>query len=355
MTALSSMRKDFGEAEQTMQAVICLEPGRLALVERPVPAAELGSVPVDIRAIGICGTDFHIFEGTHPFLEYPRIMGHELSGIVAEGSRSVGLPPGTPVIVNPYIACGVCIACRKGKPNCCTRLNVLGVHIDGGMCERIVVPEENLYPAGGLSLRDAAMVEFLSIGAHAVRRSELGRGDRAVVVGAGPIGVATALFARLAGAEVTVMDIAEKRLAYIESAFGLGQAILAGPHAGAEIERLTGGDFFDVVFDATGNARAMEGSFGLVAHGGKLVMVGVLKADIAFADGEFHKREMTVLATRNATRKDFRTVTGAIADGLIPLDALNTHSGTLASLPEAMPAWLKSTEPPLKAIVTVAP
>jgi 2-desacetyl-2-hydroxyethyl bacteriochlorophyllide A dehydrogenase len=353
MTALTSRRTDFTGAEHAMQAVICLEPGRLALVERPVPVAAPGWVPVDIGAIGICGTDFHIFEGTHPFLEYPRVMGHELSGIVAEGSRSVGLPPGTPVIVNPYIACGACIACRKGRPNCCTSLKVLGVHIDGGMCERIVMPEENLYPAGTLSLRDAAMVEFLSIGAHAVRRSELRRGDRAVVVGAGPIGVATALFARLAGAEIAVMDVAEKRLAYVERAFGLGRTILAGKDAGAEIERLTGGDNFDVVFDATGNARAMEASFGLVAHGGKLVMVGVLRADITFSDAEFHKREMTVLATRNATRKDFRTVTGAIADGLIPLDALNTHSGTLTGLPEAMPAWLASSEPPLKAIVTV--
>lgn len=336
-----------------MRAIVCPEPGKLERIERPFPEPANGLVAVDVKAVGICGTDFHIFEGTHPFLAYPRVMGHELSGVVAGGATSEDLAPGTPVVINPYLSCGHCVACRKGKPNCCATLKVLGVHIDGGMCERILVPEENLYPARDLSLRDAAMIEFQAIGAHAVRRSELQKGDRALVVGAGPIGVGTGIFARLAGGAVTLMDISESRLAFLADRVGFRESIRAGDGALAEIDRQTAGDRYDVVFDATGNAKAMEASFAFVASGGTLVFVGVRAADITFSDPEFHRKEMTLKATRNATRADFDTVMSAVRAGQVPMDALNTHSGALDDLPEALPAWLRSSDPPLKAIVTV--
>jgi 2-desacetyl-2-hydroxyethyl bacteriochlorophyllide A dehydrogenase len=280
-------------------------------------------------------------------------MGHELSGVVAGGAASPDLAPGTRVVINPYLSCGRCVACRKGKPNCCATRKVLGVHVDGGMCERILVPEGNLYPANDLSLRDAAMIEFQAIGAHAVRRSEVRAGDRVLVVGAGPIGVGTGIFARLAGGAVTLMDISQPRLDVLADRFGFGAGIRAGADALAEIDRQTGGDRYDVVFDATGNARAMEGSFAYVASGGTLVFVGVRNADITFSDPEFHRKEMTLKATRNATREDFETVMAAVRGGQVPMDALNTHSGTLDELPEAMPAWMGGPELPLKAVVTV--
>ena len=219
------------------------------------------------------------------------------------------------------------------------RLQVLGVHIDGGMCERIVVPEENLYPAGTLSLRDAAMVEFLAIGAHAVRRSEL----------------AAAATARWSSAPARSAWHRALRPPRRRRRHGHGRRREAArlcrerfrhredhPRRRAcraqQIERLTGGDFFDVVFDATGNARAMEASFGLVAHGGTLVMVGVLKADITFSDAEFHKREMTVLATRNATREDFESVMAAIGAASADRELI-THRTTLAGAVEDLPRW----------------
>jgi hypothetical protein len=336
-----------------MRAIVCPEPGKLERIELPLPQPAKGLVAVDVKAIGICGTDFHIFEGTHPFLAYPRIMGHELSGVVAGGAASEDLAPGTPVVINPYLSCGHCVACRKGKPNCCATLNVLGVHIDGGMCERILVPEGNLYPAQDLSLRDAAMIEFQAIGAHAVRRSELRKGDRVLIVGAGPIGVGAGIFARLAGGHVTLMDISEARLGFLADRLGFRESIRASEGALAEIDRVTGGDRYDVVFDATGSAKAMEASFAFVASGGTLVFVGVRNADITFSDPEFHRKEMTLKATRNATRADFDTVMAAVRAGHVPMDALNTHSGALDDLPEAMPGWLHAPDPPLKAIVTV--
>lgn len=335
-----------------MKAIVCSEPGKLERTERPEPMPVPGFVPIDIKAIGICGTDFHIYKGLHPFLEYPRIMGHELSGVVAEGADSTTLRPGTPVVINPYFSCGHCRPCHRGKPNCCANIAVLGVHIDGGMCERVLVPEQNLYPAGDLSLRDAAMIEFLAIGAHAVRRSEVQSSDRVLVVGVGPIGVGTALFARLAGAEVTIMDVSERRLEMVADQLGFTQTIQAGESALSAADRMTDDDRFDVVFDATGNDRAMMASFDFVGSGGTIVMVGVLKATISFDDADFHRRELTIRATRNATSEDFETVMAAVAAGHIPMDAINTDTAPLMELPEKMPEWLASDAPPLKAIVT---
>ncbi|HEV7283501.1 MAG TPA: zinc-binding alcohol dehydrogenase family protein [Kaistia sp.] len=336
-----------------MKSVICVEPGRLEFIERPDPEAPAaGFAVVDIKHVGICGTDYHIFEGKHPFLEYPRVMGHELSGVVSAVGPGGTLKVGTPVVINPYIACGHCVACRKGKPNCCTSIRVLGVHSDGGMAEKITMPEGNLYPAEGLSLRDAAMVEFLAIGAHAVRRSQP-EGGRALVVGIGPIGLGAAIFARIAGLEVTLLDSSEERLAFARETLGFQNTALTGPNAQATLLEQTQGDGFDVVFDATGNAQAIEAGFALVAHGGAYVLVSIVKDRISFSDPEFHKREMMLIGSRNATKVDFDHVVASIKAGLVPLDALATHSTTLDRLTTDMPVWSHDKRGLIKAIIAV--
>ncbi len=337
-----------------MKAVLCVEPGRLELVDRPAPPAPgPGEVAVDIRHVGICGTDYHIFEGKHPFLAYPRVMGHELSGVVAAVGAGATLAVGTPVVINPYISCGHCIACRHGKPNCCMAISVLGVHGDGGMAEQVVLPEGNLYPAEGLSLRDAAMVEFLAIGAHAVRRSQPEPGRTALVVGIGPIGLGAALFARIAGLEVTLLDSSAERLAFARDTLGFSKVFETGPEAQAQLMAASAGEGYDTVFDATGNAAAIEAGFVLVAHGGNYVLVSVVKDRISFADPEFHKREMTLIGSRNATRTDFEHVMASIRAGRVPLDALATHRTTLAGVLDDLPRWAHQKSGLIKAIIDV--
>ena len=169
-----------------MRTLVCDRPGDIAISDRPRPSPRPGQVLVRIRRAGVCGTDLHIFEGSHPFLEYPRVIGHELSGEVAETGPGCAIAVGQQVYVIPYLACGVCIACRRGKTNCCQRIAVLGVHIDGGMADYVCVPEANVAPADGITLDQAAMIEFLAIGAHAIRRASPRTGDRILVVGAGP-------------------------------------------------------------------------------------------------------------------------------------------------------------------------
>lgn len=322
-----------------MRAIVCRAPGELALEERPLPERKPDEVLLAIRRIGICGTDYHIFEGLHPFLRYPRVMGHELSAEVLEAPKTSAYKAGDPVVVIPYLSCGTCIACRHGKTNCCTTLQCLGVHCDGGMTERIALPERNLYPAEGLTLDQAAMVEFLAIGAHAVRRSRLRAGDRALVVGAGPIGIGTALFASLAGAEVTLMDRIAEVVGLAGRITGIASTLVADAGAAERIAAITGGENFDAVFDATGNARAMEKSFDYAASGGTYVLVGVVKDQLTFSDPDFHRRELTLLASRNATREDFDTVVAAMRSGKIPSAALNTHTCALQDLPAALPRW----------------
>lgn len=336
-----------------MKVVLCVEPGKLAMENWPAPEAGEGEILIRIRRVGLCGTDYHIFAGHHPFLEYPRIMGHELSGNVVNPPVGSSLKDGELVIVNPYIACGKCIACRKNKPNCCTHINVLGVHGHGGMCEYIAVPEIAIYPAGKLSPDQAAMVEFLSVGAHAVRRGRVQKEDRVLVVGVGPIGLGTALFSRITGATVTVMDTNSARVLKAQNTFGFDQAVQVGENEDDYLSSVTGGEYFDYVFDATGNAKAIEDGFKYVAHGGTYVLVSVVKEDISFTDAEFHKREMSLLGSRNAAKEDFENVIKQIESGVIDTKLLHTHQCQLTELPSKMPQWMKEPDQVIKAIAVI--
>jgi 2-desacetyl-2-hydroxyethyl bacteriochlorophyllide A dehydrogenase len=298
--------------------------------------------------VGICGTDYHIYEGKHPYLEYPRVMGHELAVEIVDAGESPDLKASEVCIVNPYLACAQCIACRNGKPNCCVRIAVLGVHRDGGMTRLLAVPAGNLIPAPDLTPDQCATVEFLAIGAHAVRRAAVSQRDRVLVVGAGPIGLGTALFARRAGAGVVVHDRDADRLV---SAGGIAGVQTVPPDADPIEAGLPDAAGFDVVFDATGNARSMEKAFDYVAHGGRYVLVSVVKERITFMDPDFHRKEMTLLGSRNATAQDFLSVIDAICEGAIPIDRLVTHRTSLAGAIRDIPRWTTEKAGLIKAVV----
>jgi 2-desacetyl-2-hydroxyethyl bacteriochlorophyllide A dehydrogenase len=310
-----------------------------------------GEVLVRVKRVGVCGTDMHAFGGRQPFFSYPRIMGHEVAGVVESAPATSALRAGDPVYIVPYLACGKCKACANGKPNCCMKLEVLGVHRDGAFAEFISVPAGAVFPAAGISLDDAAMLEFLAIGAHAVRRGEVRAGQRVVVSGAGPIGTACAIFAELAGAEVTVLDVRADRLLMCRKGLRGAHTHLVGPQIHELMRQLTRGDMFDVVFDATGNPASMESGFQFVGHGGTYVLVSVVDARIAFSDPDFHKREATLKASRNATAEDFARVHQCVVDGRIPTAALRTHHAPLSELPVMMPEWIRPESKVMKAIV----
>ncbi len=336
-----------------MDALVCSEPGRLELAKRPAPTRASDDVLVRPRRVGICGTDYHIYEGTHPYLQYPRVMGHELAVEVVEAPAGGQVSPGQICVVNPYLSCGHCVACRAGKPNCCVNISVLGVHRDGGMAGLLLVPLTNLVAADGLTVDQCATVEFLSIGAHAVRRGGVTESDRVLVVGAGPIGLGVAIFARLSGSRVAVVDNNAERANSAESIAG-ATALPTGESVEQSVLAFTDGEGFDVVFDATGNAGAMEAGFGHVAHGGRYVLVSVVKDPITFSDPDFHRKEMSLFGSRNATSEDFERVIGAIGAGQVPVDRLITHRTTLAGAVDDIPRWATEKSGLIKALVDVA-
>ncbi|CDI09784.1 zinc-binding alcohol dehydrogenase family protein [Agrobacterium pusense] len=336
-----------------MLAIFCDTPGQLSAKDLPKPVRGEGEVLVRVRRIGVCGTDLHIFTGNQPYLSYPRIMGHELSGTVEEAPQGSHLSAGDVVTIIPYISCGKCSACLKGKSNCCRNIGVLGVHRDGGMVEYLNVPQQFVLKAEGLSLDQAAMTEFLAIGAHAVRRGNVEKGQKVLIVGAGPIGMAVAVFAVLDGGEVTMIDGRTDRLDFCKEHLGVAHTVTLGDGDKDRLSEITNGDFFDAVFDATGNPKAMERGFSFVGHGGSYVLVSIVASDISFNDPEFHKRETTLLGSRNATPEDFERVLQALREGKVP-EALITHRMALADVPSQFAGLTDPKAGVIKGMVEVA-
>jgi 2-desacetyl-2-hydroxyethyl bacteriochlorophyllide A dehydrogenase len=335
-----------------MKTIVCEQPNSFVYKDTEIPVPKAGEALVRIRRIGICGTDYHAFRGQQPFFAYPRILGHELSGeIAAIGENAFGLQPGDPVVIVPYMECGTCIACRSGKTNCCMSLNVIGVHSDGGMREYIACPADHLLKADGISLDEAAVVECFCIGAHAVRRAQVQPGEFVLVIGAGPIGLTAMKFAKLAGAKVIAMDMVDVRLQFCREWAQADFTVNARSEPMRELERITGRDYPTIVFDAAGNANSMAQAFNYTANGGRLIYLGIVRQDIAFHDPEFHRKELTLLASRNATRDDFAYVMRCMQQGHVDAKHFITHKVPFEQMIAAFPSWMNPENGVIKAMV----
>jgi 2-desacetyl-2-hydroxyethyl bacteriochlorophyllide A dehydrogenase len=318
---------------------IALEkPGQFIAVDGPPPAPAPGDALVRVHRIGICGTDLHAFAGRQPFFSYPRILGHELGvEVIDPGSDPNGLEAGDRCSVEPYLNCGRCIACRAGRSNCCAELKCLGVHIDGGMRPELAVPARKLHRSRTLTYDQLALVETLAIGAHAVDRAAIGPDDFVLVIGAGPIGLSVSQFVQVRGATLAVMDVRESRLAFCRRQFDAAHTLAPGADTVEELRSIGGGELPTVVMDATGSARSMAGTFDLPAQGARIVFVGLFQGDIHFNDPNFHRRELTLLASRNALADDFREIIRLVESGRINLMPWITHRFDLADTPQRFP------------------
>ena len=336
-----------------MQTVVLEQPGRLRLDDRPAPEGPLAEdeALVRVRRVGICGSDLKAYKGEMPFLSYPRILGHELGVEILEiGAEDSGLRVGERAAVEPYLNCGHCSACRRGLTNCCAGLEVLGVHRDGGMREAIRVPLRKLHRSRKLTLDQLALVETLVIGAHAVRRGAPQPGELLLVIGAGPIGLTVIASAAAAGAEIIAMDINPARLDFAREMPGVTQVVDAREQPLEQLRALSGGELLTQVYDATGSAAAMNAAFDTLASGGTLVFVGLVTDDIRFNDPEFHRRELTIMSSRNGTAEDFRRVIELVEAGAIDTTPWITHRATPAELIRELPGWLDPASGCLKAM-----
>jgi 2-desacetyl-2-hydroxyethyl bacteriochlorophyllide A dehydrogenase len=341
-----------GQNAIKMKTLVCIKPGKFEFKTAKKPEIAEGRSIIKIRRIGICGTDLHAFEGTQPFFEYPRILGHELSGelVAIDGAPDFSVGEGVTFI--PYFSCGKCIACRSFKPNCCVNLKVSGVHQDGGMAEYLSVPSSSLVHNEGLDFDVLALVEPLAIGAHAVVRAEVKPGEYVLVAGAGPIGLGTMEFARIAGGKVIALDVNSNRLAFCRDRLKVEHIINAGDmDVMQQLLSITGNDMPTVVIDATGNLLAIQNAFQYIAHGGRYVMIGIQKGDVCLSHPEFHKREATLMSSRNATRANFEQVIGCMKRGQISPITYITHKVFFSDVKDQFTQWLDPANGVIKVMV----
>ena len=340
-----------------MNAIVLEKPGHFHLAQAAEPAAPgAGEALVRVHRVGICGTDYSGFLGKMPFYAYPRIPGHELGvEIVAVGDGVTQVKPGDRCAVEPYLNCGRCFACRRGAINCCENLQVLGVHVDGGLRPRFLVPAHKLHPSGGLTLEQSALVETLAIGCHAVNRGNPQAGDSVLVIGAGPIGLSVVQFVQLAGARTIVLDVNPHRLEFCRRMLKVEHTILgSGPDSvSGPLKELTEGELATVVIDATGNATSMSEALNYVAFAGRLVFVGITTTKVSVEHPLMHRREMTLLASRNALPPDFGRIIKLIAAGQIDTTPWITHQAGFEEMIAQFPTWLRPETGVIKAIVRV--
>jgi 2-desacetyl-2-hydroxyethyl bacteriochlorophyllide A dehydrogenase len=336
-----------------MKTLVCTRPGSLEYKEGIIPAYTDGNTILRIKRIGICGTDLHAFEGTQPYFNYPRIMGHELAAEIEQTGRT-DFEKGEPVTFIPYFNCGICIACRNNKPNCCIALKVCGVHINGGMAEYLSVPSYSLVKSCGLCYDELALVEPLAIAAHAVQKAAIRDDEFVLVTGAGPIGLGIIEFARIAGGNIIAMDVNETRLNFCRKKLNVKHTVNALHDDVMErLLHITNGDMPTVVMDATGNLNALNNAFQYMAHGARYVLAGLQKENICFSHPEFHKREATLMSSRNATREDFEYVIDCIKKKKIEPLHFISHRCLFKDLGIGFSSYLKQETGVIKAIVEV--
>jgi alcohol dehydrogenase len=339
-----------------MRAIELEEPKKLRLIEIPEPAAPgADEVLVRTHRMGICGTDISGYLGKMPFFEYPRIPGHELGVEVLEvGPGVTDVVAGDCCSVEPYMNCGHCYACSQGAGNCCVNLKVIGVMIDGGLRPRFVLPAEKLHRSEKLSFEQLALVETLAIGCHAVQRAGLQAGENCLVIGAGPIGLASLEFVRLQGARPLVMDLSDQRLAFCRETLGIETTILPEENIEQQLRDLTDGNLPDVVIDATGHEGSMSASFAYVAPTGRVVFVGLTTGEVRFRHPTFHKPEGTLLCSRNALPEDFVRIIDSIEQGQIDTDRWITHRLPFDRVPAEFAEIIRPEARAIKAIIEVS-
>jgi 2-desacetyl-2-hydroxyethyl bacteriochlorophyllide A dehydrogenase len=338
-----------------MRAIVLESPGALLARALPDPHAPgPGQTLIRIRQVGVCGTDYHAFRGNQPFFTYPRILGHELGvEVVAIGAATPDLCVGDKCALRPYFNCGHCSACLRGKTNCCPSIQVFGVHSDGGMREYALVPTSHLHPASKLTFEQLALVEPLAIGAHAVARALLTHGERVLVIGVGPIGLAVTQFALLAGNQVTVMDISDQRLAFCQQLWPSITCINGYGLTSDMIDHRLGDDLPTVVFEATGNPQSMQTAFSYVGFGGRMIFVGLFSGDVTFHDPLFHSREVTLLGSRNALAEDFAQIITALEAEKFAITSWVTHRASLEMVAEVFPQWLNPQSGIIKGLIAI--
>ncbi|MGC6455157.1 MAG: zinc-binding alcohol dehydrogenase family protein [Coraliomargaritaceae bacterium] len=325
-----------------MKSLRLVHPGKFELTEMDQPLPGVGDALVRVHRCGVCGTDLHAFSGRQPFFSYPRRLGHELCVEVVSAPSGCDLSAGDLCAIEPYFSCGNCPACAIGKTNCCKNLEVLGVHIDGGHQHFLTIQPRYLHKSSLLKPDQLALVEPLAIGAHAVERASPREAEPTVILGMGPIGLAVALAVNALhnSPNVVLVDIDDSRLHFASETLGLGYPLKADENLPSKLNSYFG-QLPSCVVDATGNRESMRHCFHFTEHGGRVVFVGLFVGDLQIDDPNFHRRELTLLASRAALSSTFASIIKQIeSDSMNPLPII-THRLKFDQLDEKFPSLLE--------------
>ena len=314
-----------------MKVITILEPGKVTVTEKEMPAVKEGEALLKLLYGGICGSDLGTYRGTFAYASYPRIPGHEFSAQIVEiGENDRGLKPGMIVTCNPYFNCGKCYSCERGLVNCCESNETMGAQRDGAFAEYITMPIERIYDGMGLNPKQLALIEPFCISYHGVSRADIKKGDKVLVIGAGTIGVLAAIAAKAKGGEVYIADIAEEKLQYAYKTFGLSGMIKNDSEESfmRSVNQITGEHHgFDVCIEAVGLPSTFQNCIDAAAYGGRMVLIGVGKKNLDFNFTQIQKKELSIFGSRNALKADFKELIELVKCGGIDLEKIVMTKG----------------------------
>lgn len=324
-----------------MKAIQIPAPAALQVVDIPKPEAKSGEVLLKIKFVGFCGSDLNTFLGRNPMVKLPVIPGHEVGAVIESVSPGVpdGFEPGMSVTVNPYTNCGKCAACRNGRVNACEHNETFGVQRNGAMGEYLALPWQKVIPAPGISPRDCALIEPMSVGFHAVSRGQVTDIDTVLVIGCGMIGCGAIVRAALRGATVIAMDLDDEKL---ELAKRIGARYTINSQTENIHERLleiTEGLGPDVVIEAVGSPATYIMAVNEVAFTGRVVCIGYAKSEVTFQTKYFVQKELDIRGSRNALPEDFRAVVRYLQQDSCPREDLISQIVTPEEAFAAMQKW----------------
>lgn len=324
-----------------MKAIKITAPQAMEVVEIEKPAIKAGEVLVKINHVGFCGSDLNTFLGRNPMVNMPVIPGHEIGAVIEEVGAEVPstLKPGMVVTINPYTNCEKCPSCRNRRVNACQYNETMGVQRDGAMCEYVAVPWNKIIPAEGISPRDCALIEPMSVGFHAVSRGQVTDIDTVMVIGCGMIGVGAIVRASLRGATVIAVDLDDEKLALAKQ---LGASYVINSKTEdvhARLQEITNGDGPDVVIEAVGSPVTYVTAVNEVAFTGRVVCIGYAKSEVAFQTKYFVQKELDIRGSRNALPEDFRAVIRYMKQGNCPVEKLISCVATPETALKTMEEW----------------
>jgi threonine dehydrogenase-like Zn-dependent dehydrogenase len=337
-----------------MKAVVVQEPGKATLVEIPEPTKHPDEVLLQVKMIGLCGTDLNTFRGKNPLVTFPRVLGHEVSAtILAVGNSSHNLRQGAAVTLAPYTACGRCASCLRDRPNACKSNQTLGVQRDGALTERIAIPPEKLY-AAQLSFKELCLVEPLTVGFHAAARGRITSRDTVAVFGCGGVGLGAISASAFHGARVIAIDMDDAKL---EIAHKAGATELI--HSNKEdlhlkLSALTDGHGPDCIIEAIGHPQTFRASVEEVSFTGRVVYIGYAKEPVAYDTSLFVQKELDILGSRNATPDDFREVIRMLKEKRFPVDDVVSAIVPIEEVPEVLRQWSSTPTAFTKIMVQVS-